>query len=234
MADRHQVLVIGATGTVGRGVVSKLLDASVTVRGLVRDPDSADLPSRLELARGDLSDPESLTGALDGVSAIFLVWPFTSPEVATELAPAAIDVIAEHSRRIVYLSADAAGTRPESFWARVERLIESSSADWTFLRPTGFAKNTLMWADQIRADGVVRWPYAAASRSLIHEADIAAVAARAPDRGRPCRPDLCAHRSRRNNPERSGARDRRGHQPAAAFRGGLTRHRSAAANRPRR
>jgi hypothetical protein len=30
------------------------------------------------------------------------------------------------------------------------------------LRPTGFAKNTLMWAEQIRTSDVVRWPYAAA------------------------------------------------------------------------
>ncbi|HEY1818927.1 MAG TPA: nuclear transport factor 2 family protein, partial [Trebonia sp.] len=54
-----------------------------------------------------------------------------------------------------------------------------SGAQWTFLRPTGFAANTLMWADQIRDQGVVRWPYGAAARSLIHERDIAAVAVRA-------------------------------------------------------
>ena len=44
--------------------------------------------------------------------------------------------------------------------------------EWTFLRPTGFAANTLMWAPQIRAKGAVRWPYGQAARSLIHEADI--------------------------------------------------------------
>ena len=38
--------------------------------------------------------------------------------------------------------------------------------------------NTRMWADQVR-DGVVRWPYGAMARSLIDEADIAAVAVRA-------------------------------------------------------
>jgi uncharacterized protein YbjT (DUF2867 family) len=38
--------------------------------------------------------------------------------------------------------------------------------------------NTLMWADQVR-DGVVRWPYGGMARSLIDEADIAAVAVRA-------------------------------------------------------
>lgn len=88
-------------------------------------------------------------------------------------------MIAGQARRIVYLSAEPAARKPDAFWARLERLVEQSAAERTFLRPTGFAKNTLMWAGQIRADGVVRWPYAAAARSLIHEADIAAVAVRA-------------------------------------------------------
>jgi uncharacterized protein YbjT (DUF2867 family) len=61
----------------------------------------------------------------------------------------------------------------------VEQAIERSGAEWTFLRPTGFAANTLMWADQIRESGVVRWPYGRAARSLIHERDIAEVGVRA-------------------------------------------------------
>jgi hypothetical protein len=36
-----------------------------------------------------------------------------------------------------------------------------------------------MWADQIRAGDVVRWPYPDSARSLIHERDIAAVAVQA-------------------------------------------------------
>ncbi len=65
------------------------------------------------------------------------------------------------------------------FHADMERLIEQSGLEWTFLRPSGFATNTRLWAGQIRESGVVRWPYGAAARSLIHESDIAAVAARA-------------------------------------------------------
>lgn len=179
MTEQQKILVTGATGTVGRQVVSQLLDTGGDVRALVRDPDSADLPGGVELLRGDLSDPATLTAALHGVGAVFLVWPFTSPEAATDIAPAVVEVIAEQGRRIVYLSAEAVGSEPESFWAQLERLVEHSAAEWTILRPTGFAKNTLMWAEQIRTDGVVRWPYAKAARSLIHEADIAAVAVRA-------------------------------------------------------
>lgn len=35
-----------------------------------------------------------------------------------------------------------------------------------------------MWADQIRAGNVLRWFYGAATRALIHEHDIGAVAVR--------------------------------------------------------
>ena len=125
--------------------------------------------------RGDLSEPEGLGAQLDGVDAAFLVWPFFGAEGADEV----VDLLARAARRIVYLSAEAAGKRPESFWARVERAIERRAGEWTFLRPTGFAANTLMWADQIRESGVVRWPYGRAARSLIHERDIADVAVRA-------------------------------------------------------
>lgn len=169
------VFVIGATGNVGRHVVSGLLERGIAVRALVRNPDAAGLPRGMDVVPGDLSDPHGLVAQLDGVDVVFLVWPFFSDEGAREV----VDTLARGAHRVVYLSAEAAGARPDSFWARVERAIERSGAEWTFLRPTGFAANTLMWADQIRASGVVRWPYGQAARSLIHERDIAAVAVRA-------------------------------------------------------
>lgn len=57
-------------------------------------------------------------------------------------------------------------------------MIEQSGLEWTFLRSHSFATNALWWAPQIRADGVVREPYGAAARPVIHEQDIAAVAVR--------------------------------------------------------
>jgi uncharacterized protein YbjT (DUF2867 family) len=121
---------------------------------------------------GDLTRPGELAEHLDGVDEVFLVWPFFSADGADEL----VTTLASHARRIVYLSAEAAGHRAESFWALVERSIERSAAEWVFLRPTGFAANTLMWADQIRRGDVVRWVYGQAARSLIDERDIADVA----------------------------------------------------------
>jgi uncharacterized protein YbjT (DUF2867 family) len=169
------IFVIGATGNVGRHVVSGLRDQGVALRALARDPGAADLPAGVDVVRGDLSQPHLLAGLLDGAEAVFLVWPFFGADGADEV----VDAIAKPGRRIVYLSAQAAANRPDSFWARVEQAIERSASEWTFLRPTGFAANTLMWADQIRESGVVRWPYGRAARSLIHERDIADVGVRA-------------------------------------------------------
>jgi uncharacterized protein YbjT (DUF2867 family) len=169
------ILVTGATGKVGREVVSGLLERDAAVRALVRDPAGADLPDGVDVAAGDLTAHEGLTDQLDDVEAVFLVWPFFHADGAAEV----VELLAGEARRVVYLSAEAAEKRPDSFWAAVEQAIERSASEWTFLRPTGFAANTWMWADQIRESGVVRWPYGQAARSLIHERDIAAVGVRA-------------------------------------------------------
>jgi uncharacterized protein YbjT (DUF2867 family) len=171
-----KILIAGATGTVGRELATQLSDRGTAVRALVRDPESANLPAGVDLVHGDLADPTSLNAPLDEIDTMFFLWPFTSEGAATELAPRVVEAITQRVRRVVYLSADAATDNPDRFWARLERLIEHSAAEFTFLRPTGFAKNTLMWAPQIRGGEVVRWPYGAAARSLIDERDIAAVA----------------------------------------------------------
>jgi uncharacterized protein YbjT (DUF2867 family) len=187
-----RVLVIGATGNIGRQVVSQLLATNVSVRALVRNPDSASLPAAVEMVRGDLTTPATLDRPQDDLDAVFLVWVAPRTVVA-----AAVARIAERVPRIVFLSSphrtahpffQQPGWRPgermanpfAKLQAEIERLIEASGAQWTFLRPGMFAANTLLWwAPQIRAGNVVRWPNAAAPTAPIHELDIAAVAARA-------------------------------------------------------
>ena len=181
-SDKGTILVTGATGNVGRQVVSQLLNTGVTVRALARNPDSAGLPDGAEVVRGDLAAPDTLAASLDGVEAVFLVWP----GLPTNLAPAVLDALKQHPRHIVYLSSmsvreDLAQQSDPitAFHAAIERMIEQSGLEWTFLRVSGLATNTLGWAQQTRSSNVVHWPYGAATRSLIHEKDIASVAVRA-------------------------------------------------------
>ncbi|MFE0590545.1 NAD(P)H-binding protein [Micromonospora echinospora] len=171
-----RVLVTGATGNVGGAVVTRLHAAGVPVRALVRG--EADFPEGVQAVRGDLGDPASLDPALEGVHSVFLVWPFLSAEGASDV----LDVIGKRAHRVVYLSS--AGVRDEEepgeaitmFHTELERLVGASGLEWTALRPTGFASNTLGWAEEIRKTGTVRAPLARLARPLIHEADIAAVA----------------------------------------------------------
>jgi uncharacterized protein YbjT (DUF2867 family) len=74
MAEAKFILVTGATGYVGGRLVPRLLAAGHRVRCLVRDP--ARLQGRawldqVELATGDMFQPESLGAALRGVRAVY-------------------------------------------------------------------------------------------------------------------------------------------------------------------
>jgi uncharacterized protein YbjT (DUF2867 family)/ketosteroid isomerase-like protein len=173
------ILVTGATGNVGRHVATQLREAGLAVRALSRDPSSPRLPSGVTVCGGDLTDPDSLRKAVAGADAAFLLWPFRTAQGAE----AAVAAIAGQVRRIVFLSAlsvhDGASPEANGVWGQVEQAIMQSAAEWTFLRAGGFAANALAWADQIRSQGVVRWAYGEAARSLIHERDIADVAVRA-------------------------------------------------------
>jgi len=179
----NRILIIGATGNVGRQVLAQLTATGAQVRALVRNPDGTDLLPQVEVVRGDLTLPETLDACLDGIDAVFLVWCAARSAVAP-----ALERIAKHARRIVFLSSPYKTAHPffqqpnpmRELHAHIERLIETSGLQWTFLRPGMFAANArFWWAPQIRAGDVVRWPYATVQTAPIHERDIAAVAVRA-------------------------------------------------------
>jgi len=177
------ILVVGASGTIGREVVAQLRAAGMPVRALTRNPQSSRLPDDVDVVRGDLTAPDTLDRALDDVAAVFLVW--VAPLAA---AADAIARISSRTGRIVFLSAPIHAAHPffqqpnaiRSVHAGVEALIEKSGARWTFLRPGPFAMNCRnWWAPQIRKGDVVRWFHGAAQTAPVHERDIAAVAVRA-------------------------------------------------------
>jgi uncharacterized protein YbjT (DUF2867 family) len=150
---------------------------------MVRNPSAAPLQPQVDVVRGDLTLPDTLDACLDGIDAVFLVW--TAPAAA--IAPA-LERIAKHARRIVFLSAPLKTPhllfqQPNPLRAigeQIEHSIETSGLQWTFLRPGMFATNALSWwAPQIRAGDVVRWPYLNVPTAPIDPRDIAAVAVRA-------------------------------------------------------
>jgi uncharacterized protein YbjT (DUF2867 family) len=67
-----QVLVVGGTGTLGRQIARRALDAGHSVRCMVRSPRKASFLQEwgCELTRGDLLEPDSLAYALEGQEAL--------------------------------------------------------------------------------------------------------------------------------------------------------------------
>ncbi len=174
------ILVTGATGNVGRHLVTQLLEQGHAVRALTRNPEKAQLPAGAEVVAGDLMDPAAVRRALDGVRAAFL---FAVPGSAQGFLAAAREA---GLRRVVFLSSGAVVDGVEAqadliaeMHAEIERAIEASELEWTFLRPSIFAANALQWAWSIRASGSVSLPYPGSTGAPIDEADIAAVAVQA-------------------------------------------------------
>jgi uncharacterized protein YbjT (DUF2867 family) len=179
--NMQPVLVTGATGRVGRAVIAELLRAGLPVRALTRTPATAELPAIAEVVAGDLTEPDSLDPALQGVRAVFLVWT-----AAPDTAQAVIERLASHTRRVVFLSAPHRTPHPffqqpnpmARFYTEMEDSITASGLEWTFIRPGMFASNAeFWWGPAIREGDVVRWPYGAAETAPIDERDVAAVAA---------------------------------------------------------
>jgi uncharacterized protein YbjT (DUF2867 family) len=155
MAVVNRILITGATGNIGGQILSQLPTTGLQVRALVRNPEVAGFPPHIEVLRGDLTLPETLDRCLDGIDTVFLVWVAPAEAVAP-----ALERIAKRARRIVFLSAPLKTTHPlfqQSNPSRaraelVERVIETSGLQWTFLRPGMFAANALgWWAPQLRA-----------------------------------------------------------------------------------
>jgi uncharacterized protein YbjT (DUF2867 family) len=179
----NRILVIGGSGHVGRHVVDRLAAMGAPFRAMTRNPDAPGLPPGVEVVRGDLMVPETLDSCLQGVDAVFLVW--VAPQTAVA---GALERIAKHARRIVFLTAPV--KTPHPFFQQpnpakemaecIERGIEASGMEWTFLRAGMFAGNARhFWGPRIRAGDVVRWPYLDAPTAPTDERDLAAVAVRA-------------------------------------------------------
>ncbi|EID10151.1 hypothetical protein MXEN_19469 [Mycobacterium xenopi RIVM700367] len=171
------IVVTGATGNVGRPLVTQLVNAGAKVRAVSRNLQSAGFAADVDVV-------ESAAAAIPGASAVFL----NSRALGQELTAVVDQARREGVRRLVALSAinadDAFSRQPSRYRGdrnkEVEQLAVDSGLEWVSLRPSVFVTNFVgMWSAQIRAGDIVRGPYPAASSAPIVENDIAAVAAKA-------------------------------------------------------
>jgi uncharacterized protein YbjT (DUF2867 family) len=174
------ILVIGATGRVGRHVVDQLVNREARVRVLTRDPAKVAFADVVEVVQGDLLDIDAMRAAFAGVRTLFLLNAVTGDEFTQAIVT--LNLAREAGvERLVYLSvfeADRAVNVPHfAVKYGAERMLEAMDFSATILRPTYFIDNEVMVKDLIVQHGVYPMPIGGKGVAMVDARDIAKVAA---------------------------------------------------------
>ena len=181
----EKILVTGATGNVGSGLIPELNAKGARVRALARDTTKAQglRDQGVEVVIGDLDRPETLDAAFSGVDQVFLV---TAPNPA-QVTQANNGIAAAKrvgSPYVVRLSAGGLDTKPDAparvtrQHAEIDAELRASGLAYTILQPHFFMQNTLMAAGTVASDGAVYMPMKDAKIGMIDVRDIVDVAAK--------------------------------------------------------
>ena len=177
------ILVIGATGNVGRPTVAALLAKGESVRALSRSQDKlAALPDGVDGVIGDVEDGSGLDAACEGVDRLFLIT--ANGETETTRGLNAIKAAkAAGVKHIVFLSAQDPEQEPAIPHFRsklpIEKAIRESGADYTILRPSLFNQTDFSVAQVIKDYGVYAMPIGSIGQNRVDTRDIADCAVRA-------------------------------------------------------
>lgn len=152
-----RVLVVGATGSIGRLVVDEARRAGHAVRVLVRHPARAGAwTAGVEVAQGDLTRPESLAAAAEGIDAV--VFTHGSDGLGKSAAEQVdyggvrnvLTALRGQKVRIALMTAIGVTNRTGVYnlttemhdWKRrAERLVRASGLPYTIVRPGWFDYN---------------------------------------------------------------------------------------------
>jgi uncharacterized protein YbjT (DUF2867 family) len=167
-----RILVVGATGMLGKPVADALHAAGFTVRLLTRNPASAQarFPSGFEIIEGDVADPAALARALDGCAGVHInLKGGPSEDDYERVEYHGTRAVAEAARaagvhQLTYLSgytiSEQAARSPESRakW-RAEQAIRASGVPYTIFRATWFMESLPLFVQGRAAVLVGRQPH---------------------------------------------------------------------------
>ena len=157
-----KIVIFGATGTIGRLAVTRMIEDGHHVTAFARDPEK--LPLRhenLELFPGDATDRAAVFAAVEGQDVAVITIGAGMSRKGTVRSDATMNVIqamqAHRVRRLICqstLGAHESWSNLNFFWKRImfgallapvfrdhelqESLVRASGLDWTIVRPSAF------------------------------------------------------------------------------------------------
>jgi uncharacterized protein YbjT (DUF2867 family) len=176
------ILLTGGTGTAGSEISKALQGMEVRYRSLVRNRTKVEgsAKANVEFVEGDLSRPETLNAALEGVEKALLLTA-SSPDSLQQETNFIHAAKRAGVRHLVKFSAYGAGLEAPHYFGRqhgeAERELEDSGLPFTILRPNGFFQNFLGNARSIQTRSALHAPAGQMKFSAVDARDIAAVAA---------------------------------------------------------
>ncbi|MEM8556237.1 MAG: SDR family oxidoreductase [Bacteroidota bacterium] len=193
------LLLAGATGTLGRALVHQLAEQRRPTRLLVRRPEAlpADLPHTIEVVLGEVTQPETLVGVMDGVGAVL-----STVGITRQRDGLTYDQVDYGANRNLLDAALAAGVprfgyvsvlggralRHIALCAAKERFVDDltqADIESVVIRPTGFYTDLAAFVAMAKRDRA--WIFGDGQRRLnpIHPEDLAVACLRALDAGTP-------------------------------------------------
>jgi uncharacterized protein YbjT (DUF2867 family) len=175
-----RILVVGATGKVGRELVKLLNRNGKIFRVATRHPSMlTDAFGKFsDVAEFDYEDPRTFAPALAGIDKIFLM-ARPGDNRSDKVAAPFIDEAKKTGVRLIVNLTAMGVEKDDTFMLRVlERYIEDSGVPYTHLRPNWFMQNfnSPPMLTEIRATDKLHLPAADMTLSFIDVRDIAAVA----------------------------------------------------------
>lgn len=177
------ILVVGASGTIGRVVVAQLVEKGVPVRAMTRDPEKTrTLPgfAGAEVVSGDPAQPASLAAVFAGVDQVLLIPP-SGPnwnQGEQNLIEAAKAAGVRYIVKVSAMGADPAEPSMSlAFHSEGESRLKESGMPFTVLRGNSFMQNFLVfYAASIRGEGAIYQCTGDVPTALVDTRDIADVA----------------------------------------------------------
>lgn len=171
------IFINGASGNVGREVLSELRYKQIRYRVGLRAKDHNISALNTNSVTFDLLDPTTFSSAIEGCTAVFLLRP---PAISN--TKATLNVFLDTAWRsgvehVVFISVAGAASNPLVPHHAVEQHLMAGPASWTILRPGFFAQNLGdAYREDICNDSRIYVPAGSARVAFIDARDIAAVA----------------------------------------------------------